>query len=82
MIKNIIIFIISSFTYCTHQNKENNDIKIINNSPYSIYFKSLKISNLTDTVLVQSQTKIFGCGTAVTEYKERLKTSGLDKFYR
>ncbi|WP_310554687.1 hypothetical protein [Flavobacterium sp.] len=52
-----------------------------NNSPYVAFFKTLETEEISDTILVQSQTKIFGCGTAAYEYMEGLKKSGLDKFY-
>ncbi|RRJ90544.1 hypothetical protein EG240_08405 [Paenimyroides tangerinum] len=36
---------------------------------------------MTDTILVQNKTKIFGCGTGYVMYHEDLKESGLSKFY-
>lgn len=62
----------------------NSEGKKINaeNSPYKIFFNELKINNLTDTILVQNQTKIFGCGTATVMYEEEIKNKGIDKFYK
>lgn len=56
-------------------------VKFTENSPYEIFFNQLKISQLTDTILVQNKTKIFGCGTGYVMYHEDLKESGLSKFY-
>lgn len=50
-------------------------------SPYQAFYETLETGKLSDTILVQSQSKIFGCGTAAYEYFESLKKSGLDKFY-
>lgn len=51
------------------------------NNPYEVFYSKLNNLKLTDTVLVQSQTKIFGCGTAALEYYSNLEVKGLDKFY-
>ena len=56
-------------------------VKFTENSPYEIFFNQLKISQLTDTILVQNKTKIFGCGTGYVMYHEDIKESGLSKFY-
>ena len=56
-------------------------LKFTENSPYEIFFNQLKINQLTDTILVQNKTKIFGCGTGYVMYHEDLKESGLSKFY-
>ncbi len=65
---------------CNNSLRKKNII-IPKSNPYEVFFSSLKAFNLSDTILVQSQTKIFGCGTAAHEYHEKLKKEGLDKFY-
>jgi hypothetical protein len=55
--------------------------KVKYNSPYEAFYETLEAGKISDTILVQSQTQIFGCGTAVYEYLEALKKSGLDKYY-
>lgn len=50
-------------------------------NPYEVFYAKLDNLKLTDTVLVQLQTKIFGCGTAAVQYYEDLEEKGLDKFY-
>jgi hypothetical protein len=60
-------------------NMLNNNVKF--NSPYEVFYETLETGKITDTILVQSQTQIFGCGTAAYEYVEALKKSGLDKYY-
>lgn len=59
----------------------NSETKNVENSPYKIFFNELKINDLTDTILVQNQTKIFGCGTAAVMYEEEIKSKGIDQFY-
>lgn len=51
------------------------------NSPYKTIFNHLKLEHLTDTVLIQNRTKVFGCGTAYRDYENELEKSGLYKFY-
>lgn len=52
------------------------------NSPYQAFLETLEPGKLTDTILVQTETQVFGCGTAAYEYFEELKKTGLDKFYK
>ncbi|GAA3508265.1 hypothetical protein GCM10022393_18880 [Aquimarina addita] len=49
--------------------------------PYQVFFESLKMDQLTDTILVQSRVRVFGCGTAAIQYAENLRKSNLQKFY-
>ena len=67
------------FTYSC--NNSETKTKNVENSPYKIFFNELKIDNLTDTILVQNQTKLFGCGTAVAMYEEEILSKGIGKFY-
>ncbi len=46
-----------------------------------LFFKHLKIENLSDTILVQNRTKIFLCPTAAGMYQEELIKKDLGKFY-
>ena len=70
----IFILLIS----CSHNKSGlNNNVS----SPYKTFFNQVKVSGLTDTILVQSKTKIFGCGSAYTEYQEELNKKGLNEFY-
>lgn len=55
--------------------------KFVEKSPYEIFFNELKIDNLTDTILVQNRTKIFGCGTAYVMYEDEINKKGTNKFY-
>lgn len=67
------------FSSCTEPNQK---LKVLEqNSPYKLFFNELRLSNITDTVLVQNTTKIFGCGTASMDYNEELRKTGLDKYY-
>ena len=56
--------------------------EIKNNNPYNVLFSRLENLNLTDTVLVQNRTKVFGCGTAAYTYYENLKETELENFYK
>jgi hypothetical protein len=67
------------FIYSCENNKSK--AKIVENSPYEIFFNQLKINKLTDTILVQNRTKIFGCGTAYSMYEDELNKNGVFKFY-
>ncbi len=67
---------------CLNQSEKNQINKSKINSPYKIFFQYLKLDKLTDTILVQNRTKVFGCGTAYMEYKNKLEKSGLDIFYK
>ena len=74
------LFMLTCFIFsCDNSNK--NKQKNAESSPYKIFFKQLKLKNLTDTILVQNRTKIFGCGTASVMYEEELNKKGLNKFY-
>ena len=68
------------FCFC---NKVKNDTvsTIQSNNPYQVFFDNLKISNGNDTILMQHKTKVFGCGTAATEYFDNLEKKGLNKFF-
>ncbi|WP_395077986.1 hypothetical protein [Flavobacterium sp.] len=61
------------------ENTVKKDLKF--NSPYEAFYENLETGKITDTVLVQNKTQVFGCGTAAYEYFEELKKSGLDKYY-
>lgn len=50
-------------------------------SPYTLFFDSLHIEELSDTILIQAQPLVFGCGTAAIQHDEYLRTSGLYRFY-
>ena len=49
--------------------------------PFEVFFDSLQIPSLTDTILVQAQSRVFGCGTAAVQHDEYLRSSGLQPFY-
>lgn len=65
---------------CNNETKKNQTF-VADSSPYDVFFKQLKIDHLTDTILVQNQTKIFGCGTGHMMYYDELAKNGLYKFY-
>lgn len=51
-------------------------------SPYQVFYNNITLpQQVTDTILVQLQTRVFGCGTAAMAYYDELQSSGLDKFY-
>ncbi len=85
----IHLILIFTLTNCKSKNdstinKEDHKTNVVLeeiNSPYPFFFETLKIPRLTDTILVQNKTRIFGCGTGALEYREKLKESGLDAFY-
>ncbi len=66
---------------CTYSYKKKKSTKEFARTPYQAFFSKLDDLICTDTILVQSQTNIFGCGTGAHEYYENLKQKGLDKFY-
>jgi len=63
------------------KNKESNSANAPIASPYAIFFDSLHIEELSDTVLMQAQPLVFGCGTAALQHDEYLRSSGLYRFY-
>lgn len=65
---------------CSSSTKKDQTLAV-DQSPYDVFFEQLKIDQLTDTVLVQNQTKIFGCGTAMVMYQQELEKNGMHKFY-
>ena len=77
----LIIYLFVITLSCKKQDLAQNIPNIKYDTPYEAFYKTLQTSKLTDTILVQSQTQVFGCGTAAYEYFEELKKSGLDKFY-
>lgn len=74
----IITFICAS---CTYSQKKKKSTKKFASTPYQAFFSKLDDLTCTDTILVQSQTNVFGCGTGAHEYYENLQQKGLDKFY-
>lgn len=80
-IKHFNIILLLSFIFVYSCNNSKTETKNVENSPYKTFFNELKIDNLTDTILVQNQTKIFGCGTAAVMYEEEIRKNGVDKFY-
>lgn len=80
-IKHFKIILLLSFIFVYSCNNSETKTKNVENSPYKIFFNELTIDNLTDTILVQNQTKIFGCGTAAVMYEDDIKNKGIDQFY-
>lgn len=80
-IKHFKIVLLLSFIFTYSCNNSETKTKNVENTPYKIFFNELKINNLTDTILVQNQTKLFGCGTAIAMYEEEIKSKGIDQFY-
>lgn len=79
-LKLLIVKALFFFIVCSCQ-ETNSKQKIVENSPYEIFFNQLKIDKLTDTILVQNRTKVFGCGTAFVMHNDELTKSGLNKYY-
>lgn len=79
-LKLLIVKALFFFVVCSCQ-ETNSKQKIVENSPYEIFFNQLKIDKLTDTILVQNRTKVFGCGTAFVMHNDELTKSGLNKYY-
>ncbi len=79
IMKTTILILILTIVSC----KNNQPKKLITSqeSPYELFFNELEIENLSDTILVPIQTRIFGCGTGYTQYQENLVKKGLNKFY-
>lgn len=75
----LILFLLIAVS-CNNETKKNQTF-VADSSPYDVFFKQLKIDHLTDTILVQNQTKIFGCGTGHMMYYDELAKNGLYKFY-
>lgn len=80
-IKHFKIILLLSFIFTYSCNNSETKTKNVENSPYKMFFNELKINNLTDTILVQNQTKLFGCGTAAVMYEEDIRSRGIDQFY-
>ena len=78
--KLIILKLLFFILVCSCENNKPK-VKFVKNSPYEIFFNQLKINKLTDTILVQNRTKVFGCGTAYVMYEDELNKNGLIKFY-
>lgn len=76
-----IVYIVAIFVGLSCNNPNEINQTLLDDSPYRIFFNQLKINKLTDTILVQNRTKIFGCGTAYVMYENELKKKGLHKFY-
>ena len=89
--KNLLflsIFILStgcsknkSDTVVNNLNKTNTALQSIMHSPYKTFFNTIRINGITDTILVQNRTKVFGCATAKISYNQELKEKGLHTFY-
>lgn len=73
----LLIITLSIFSNC----QQFNNHRIVKNGPYEEFFDKLNSGKITDTIIVQAQTRVFGCGTAYLEYSKKLNKSGLDKFY-
>lgn len=81
MIHSGAIKIILSFCFLSCQTKEAKQTAVSSPAPYQVFYNAMVLPETTDTVLVQSQTRVFGCGTGALAYQEELQSSGLDKFY-
>ena len=71
-----ILPILSLFLYFSFSQKPR-----IDKNPYQILFDYINFGTLKGNVLINESTRTFGCGTAAMEYSEKLRKSGLDKFY-
>ncbi|MBL4746293.1 MAG: hypothetical protein JKY08_07980 [Flavobacteriaceae bacterium] len=81
IIIGIIVIGIYYFGFLNYTFSKSTKTNFVYYSPYKVLFNHLKINELTDTILVQNRTKIFGCGTAYHMYKKELNKSGLHKFH-
>ena len=79
-ISSILLFVLLLPT-CSKKIIKQPNAALKEEGPYKVFFDSLHLENLSDTILIYNQTRIPGCGTARVMDTRSAESSCEDRYY-